>query len=919
MSSAKKNSTTNSSNSKKTSSHSFYEEAKKSMYGQEKWTKERIGRTLWKYTKWSIYAFLIIITLWGCVNEFRHPTSQYMTQGLEFYQTYDDVLPNLYSGVQTSYTYEVEGTVTQEYDDGDDYNEPITDESRSLVPLEFYVINPYYNYTPDSEDEEVSEDLNTTDLFVKSADRTTVSGYENYGALAYTVNLSTANSYLLRYDWTNYQESYLYENGIFLLKWSPDLVSDDTEYAILGITSEADYDLYDTDGDDYITSLEFLNGLIYNGTLTQDEYDILVDVDDEGVEYYAGTSAGYLYPSYYDVNSYGTLSPDTLQYVEWDVVEGISNYVPTQEEFDEMTDEEKQDLYNDQLVYLTNLFAYISGEGKWTSTTEMPNFVTVDPTDTTTVEEIMLNVYQDIDPSWTYTNYYEVDFFPLSDESLYSDSNGIIKSGIAYSIVPQSKEQPIYLSGIEDDVYGAFDDLMLARDRAWAGDTNEWWEGTSAGTSERTDNAGWAIVEYDSETEYWESVTLYSYTEPNEETILFGKNKETIYNFQTHNLEEEGFTEDDYLYNYDQNDSRFGEANYYLETSITISIGIEGYKQEITYYADFIGLMESSEAFGGSPSSGTVYGTTPRYSWEYDETTSEYYLVQENKFDDVIASSGQDPNNDNRDIFTGSASDWGDSWNPDYGPMYGIFVWPLAQLSLFVQSWFPVGAAWGVILGILIITYMLRFIGVLMSWKSQKNQQKMQEIQTQVAQIKAKYANYDKSNKQMKQKQQQEIMALYRKNDVNPFSSIGTIFITLPVFLSIWTIISAIPAYKIVSVGAFSFNVSSFYGMFNIAGFFMAYLLVGVTVGLAQGVASKMPKWLANKRNDVKRIDDATKEAMKKQTRIQNILIGVFIFIGLTVPVLLAIYWIFSASFSILLELTRHWKKEWRAKRVSEA
>jgi YidC/Oxa1 family membrane protein insertase len=222
--------------------------------------------------------------------------------------------------------------------------------------------------------------------------------------------------------------------------------------------------------------------------------------------------------------------------------------------------------------------------------------------------------------------------------------------------------------------------------------------------------------------------------------------------------------------------------------------------------------------------------------------------------------------------------------------MYGLFVWPLAQLSIIIQSVFPVGAVWGVILGIFIITFLLRGLGYAMSFGSNKNQSKMQEVQTQVAQINAKYQQYDKKNKQMKARKQQEVMALYRKNNVNPFASLGTIFVTMPIFLSIWIIISALPVYKIISVGQFSFSISSISGMFSVGSLFFAYLFVGIAVGFAQGLSSKLPRMLSNKRKGIKRIDEQTKKAMKKQNKTQNIMIGVFVFMGLIVPVLLALY-----------------------------
>jgi len=61
----------------------------------------------------------------------------------------------------------------------------------------------------------------------------------------------------------------------------------------------------------------------------------------------------------------------------------------------------------------------------------------------------------------------------------------------------------------------------------------------------------------------------------------------------------------------------------------------------------------------------------------------------------------------------------------------------------------------------------------------------MSALQTDVAKINAKYEKFPKEDKQAKARKQQEIMALYRKNEVSPFSSLGSVFITMPIFLSL--------------------------------------------------------------------------------------------------------------------------------------
>ncbi len=306
-----------------------------------------------------------------------------------------------------------------------------------------------------------------------------------------------------------------------------------------------------------------------------------------------------------------------------------------------------------------------------------------------------------------------------------------------------------------------------------------------------------------------------------------------------------------------------------------------------------------------------IRGTTTPLAWSNNS-------IHKTTLDSSLYNSGSrgiDEGNTARGIFAGW-SDWGWAWNVKFGPLYGLFLFPISQVALFVQHVifpFRIFGAWGVLLGVFFIVFFLRGVGSLMSLKSTSNQQKMQEVQAEVARINAKYEKYG-DNKQMKQRKQQEVMALYRKKEINPLGSFGTIFITMPIFISMWILISAVPVYKIAAIGKFSFSVSALSGIFS--SLFILYIMVGISVGMMQGISAKLPGWLSQKRKGVKQVTEAEKKAQKKQNKTQNIMVGVFIVIGLTVPVLLAFYWISSAVFTITLELGRHWYQVAKGKRV---
>ncbi len=291
---------------------------------------------------------------------------------------------------------------------------------------------------------------------------------------------------------------------------------------------------------------------------------------------------------------------------------------------------------------------------------------------------------------------------------------------------------------------------------------------------------------------------------------------------------------------------------------------------------------------------------------------NQTYLV--NNVPNSIKESNQERYNKSRIAI----SSWGEAWT--YGPFYGMFVYPISVIAQWLSNlfqWQSIGS-WAILISIFIIVFVFRGLAALISLKSTRNQQKMQELQIKVAQINAKYEMY-KDNKNMKQRKQMEVMALYKKENVSPFSSIGSIFLTLPIFLALWTIISTLPLYKVAAFGKFSLSVSPMYGilhlMFVTAGL---YLIVAILVGFVQYISFKVPNYLAQKRQGIKNIDDATKAQMKKNGRVTTIMLVVFIIIGLTIPTLLAIYWVFSALFSIALAILQHYLQERKAKSKKE-
>lgn len=84
----------------------------------------------------------------------------------------------------------------------------------------------------------------------------------------------------------------------------------------------------------------------------------------------------------------------------------------------------------------------------------------------------------------------------------------------------------------------------------------------------------------------------------------------------------------------------------------------------------------------------------------------------------------------------------------------------------------------------IIVIFVLRFLGFLVTFKSTLQQTKMQELNLKKAAIDAKYAPY-KGNKQMQARQRQEVAEMYKKEGVSPMGAFTSVLIVMPLFLAI--------------------------------------------------------------------------------------------------------------------------------------
>lgn len=236
-----------------------------------------------------------------------------------------------------------------------------------------------------------------------------------------------------------------------------------------------------------------------------------------------------------------------------------------------------------------------------------------------------------------------------------------------------------------------------------------------------------------------------------------------------------------------------------------------------------------------------------------------------------------------------------------YGPFYAIFVWPFAMILLYfmyaTRSW-PVGL--NALVGIFLILLIIRLITLAVSARSMLQAEKMTEVQGKIAEINAKYK--DAKDIQSRQKKQLEIQAIYKKHNISPFASMEQIFITLPIFLIIYRVVSILRPLKF----AIIFNawdltkspITELLNSFTTTGW--PYIFFLILVIPAQFFSQMMPRYLAKKRSrGASTVGVKNNDAMKKTNTI-NLVMSIFMsVITITVASGIGLYWFFSALFSM--------------------
>ncbi|MGL5541507.1 MAG: YidC/Oxa1 family membrane protein insertase [Erysipelotrichaceae bacterium] len=238
---------------------------------------------------------------------------------------------------------------------------------------------------------------------------------------------------------------------------------------------------------------------------------------------------------------------------------------------------------------------------------------------------------------------------------------------------------------------------------------------------------------------------------------------------------------------------------------------------------------------------------------------------------------------------------WGEAFQS--GWFDGIFVFPIAWLINFIAQYADAGIA------IIVVTALINFLTAAGTLKQQVATQKMQMMQPELNRIQDKYKG--KTDDRSRMAQANEMQALYKKYDVNPFASILTLFIQLPVILAVYQ--AVMRADSVVNGTFLGINLAKT-PMAGVMDQEWAYLLIFLLMVGVQFISMKFPQWQAErakKRANVKEKKYAQPEnsggmMQNSMNMMMYVSIGMISLLSINWPLGMSFYWLVSAGFRVV-------------------
>lgn len=233
--------------------------------------------------------------------------------------------------------------------------------------------------------------------------------------------------------------------------------------------------------------------------------------------------------------------------------------------------------------------------------------------------------------------------------------------------------------------------------------------------------------------------------------------------------------------------------------------------------------------------------------------------------------------------------------------MFGIIVsifdiilyWPLFNFLILIYNYLP-GHDFG--LAIIVLTIVIKIALYPLAQKATNSQLTVQKLKPQIDEIQRKY-------KDDKEKQGIETLELYRREKINPFSTLFLVLVQIPIIIALYRVsLNALKVEELANLYAFIVNPGVINPFFlNVINLSHPSVWFAVIASLLQFFQTKMlmPKTTSKDKDDISAM-------VQKQMTYISPFITVIILVKL--PAAVGLYWIVSGIFSIIQQyfILRH-------------
>ena len=209
-----------------------------------------------------------------------------------------------------------------------------------------------------------------------------------------------------------------------------------------------------------------------------------------------------------------------------------------------------------------------------------------------------------------------------------------------------------------------------------------------------------------------------------------------------------------------------------------------------------------------------------------------------------------------------------------------LFVKPLAYLILTLGKVFKNMGVSLIVVGLLIRIILLPF-----SYKTHKQSKNMQKVSAEMQKLEYKYRGRD--DKESMMMKSQEMMELYKKNNVSPMSGCLVAFLQLPIFFAFLQAINRVPAIFEDKLLGFNLGMTPYVGLSK--GKYI-YILLIILIALSTYFSFKYSMRSAGTMNQSK--DNKDQMAM-----MTNIMVALIVITSFSLSTALSFYWITTYAF----------------------